>query len=101
MYGQVEDARKRAEEAEQKAIDLGKLLEEIEARQELTDASLATHRRQSDALKAQQLKLRSDLEKVMRDDPQSSAWAADCVPDAVADRMRLPVDPDCSGSPAR
>lgn len=103
MLGQVQDARARAESAETRADELGKSLRELAARQALTDASLATRRRQSDALTAQLGRLRSDLEKVTRDDPASNEWAADCVPAAVADRLRLPADPNCdpAGIPAR
>lgn len=96
MFGQVTDSRKRAETAEQQVIDLGKRLEEIAARQAQTDAILATRRRQSDALTTQLGQLRSDLQKVMTDDPKSNAWGADCVPSAVADRLRLPADSACS-----
>lgn len=95
MHGQVTDARARAETAEQQVINLGKRLEEIAARQAQTDASLATRRRQSDVLTTQLGQLRSDLRKVMTDDPKSNAWSDDCVPAAVADRLRLPADPTC------
>ena len=96
MWGQVSDARKRADGAEQQVTDLKKSIDELAKRQAQTDASLAARRRQSDALTAQLSRLRSDLDKVTRDDPESSAWAADCVPAAVADRLRLPIDPACS-----
>lgn len=96
MWGQVSDARKRAEGAEQQVIDLGKRLEEIAARQAQTDASLATRRRQSDALTQQLSQFRSDLDRLTRDDPETSKWSSDCIPAAAADRLRLPADPACA-----
>lgn len=96
MWGQVSDARKRAEVAEQQVIDLGKRLEEIAARQAQTDASLAARRRQGDALTQQLSQFRSDLDRLTRDDPETSKWAADCVPAAAAYRLRLPADPACA-----
>lgn len=98
MWGQVSDARKRADGAEQQVIDLGKRLEEIAARQAQTDASLAARRRQSDALTQQLSQFRSDLDRLTRDDPEIQKWAGDCIPTAIAERMRLPADPRC---PAR
>jgi uncharacterized protein HemX len=96
MWGQVSDARSRAKTAEQQAADLGKRLEQIAARQAQTDASLAARRRQSDALTQQLSQFRSDLDRLTRDDPETSKWAADCVPSAAADRLRLPADPACT-----
>ncbi|MOA31847.1 hypothetical protein D3C78_1530260 [compost metagenome] len=98
MWGQISDARERAESAELRSIELGKQFEEMAARQAQTDASLATRRRQSDALSAQLGRLRSDLDRITRDDEKASVWAAGCLPGAVADRMRLPADQDCDPS---
>lgn len=96
MWGQVSDARTRAENAEQQVIDLGKRLEAVMARQAQTDASLAARRRQSDVLTQQLSKFRSDLERLTRDDPETSKWSADCIPATAADRLRLPIDPACA-----
>lgn len=103
MHGQVRDARSAAEaaqaqakEANAKAEELGKSLASVLARQAQTDASLAVRKRQEAALQAQLKELNSDLDRAFKDDPTSSAWGADCVPDAVADRLRLPKDPDCT-----
>ncbi|MNF89216.1 hypothetical protein D3C85_508330 [compost metagenome] len=103
MHGQVKDARAAAEaaqaqakEAKGQAEELGKSLDLVLARQAQTDASLAARKRQEVALTAQLKELNSDLDRAFKDDPTSSAWGADCVPDAVADRLRLPKDPDCA-----
>lgn len=103
MWGQVQDARTRALAAEEQAVELGKRLEEISMRQAQTDASLAARRLQSGDLTSQLFRLRSDLNRMIRDDPASTKWASDCVPGAIADRMRLPADPRCipAGIPAR
>lgn len=95
MWGQVHDARQTAQAAQLRADELGKQLDELAKRQALTDATLATRRRHSNDLQTQLAGLRSDLEKVIRDDPQSSAWADECLPSAIADRMRAPADPRC------
>jgi len=102
MLGQVQDARsaadaakKEAKEAYDKADELGKSLASVLARQAQTDASLAVRKRQEAALQAQLKGLHSDLDRVLKDDPNSSVWGAGCVPDAVASRLRLPTDPDC------
>lgn len=107
MLGQVQGARaaaeaakKDAKEASDKAEELGKSLDSVLARQAQTDASLAARKRQEAALQAQLKGLHSDLDRVLKDDPNSSVWGADCVPSAVADRLRLPADPDCSGARA-
>jgi uncharacterized protein HemX len=105
MYGQVQDARSSAEaaqaqakEAKGHAEELGKSLASVLARQAQTDASLAARKRQEAALSAQLNELNSDLDRAFKDDPTSSSWGADCVPDAVADRLRLPKDPDCASA---
>lgn len=105
MHGQVKDARAAAEaaqaqakEAKGQAEELGKSLDLVLARQAQTDASLAARKRQEVALTAQLKELNSDLDRALKDDPTSSAWGADCVPDAVADRLRLPKDPDCASA---
>lgn len=105
MYGQVQDARaaaeaarKEAKEANGKAEELGKSLASVLARQAQTDASLAARKRQEAALTAQLKELNSDLDRAFKDDPNSATWGADCVPAAVADRLRLPADPDCAGA---
>lgn len=102
MLGQVQDARavaeaakKDAKEASDRAEELGKSLASVLARQAQTDASLAARKRQEAALQAQLKGLHSDLDRVLKDDPNSSVWGADCVPDAIASRLRLPADPDC------
>lgn len=102
MYGQVQDARAaakaaqdQAREANGKAEELGKSLASVLARQAQTDASLAARKRQEAALTAQLKELNSDLDRAFKNDPISAAWGADCVPDAVAKRLRLPSDPDC------
>jgi len=110
MHGQVKDAREAAEaakkdakEASDKADELGKSLASVLARQAQTDASLAARKRQEAALQAQLKGLHSDLDRVLKDDPNAAVWGADCVPAAIATRLRLPVDPECpdaSGSPA-
>lgn len=105
MHGQVMDARaaaeaakKDAKEASDKAEELGKSLDSVLARQAQTDASLAARKRQEAALQAQLKGLHSDLDRVLKDDPNSSVWGAGCVPDAIASRLRLPADPDCPAS---
>lgn len=105
MYGQVQDARSaadaaqaQAKEANAKAEELGKSLASVLARQAQTDASLAARKRQESILQAQLKGLNSNLDRVFKNDQTSSAWGADCVPDAVADRLRLPKDPDCAGA---
>lgn len=105
MLGQVHDARavaeaakKDAKEASDKADELGKSLALVLARQAQTDASLAARKRQGDALQTQLKGLHSDLDRVFADDQDSSVWAAGCVPDAVASKLRLPPDPDCPTS---
>lgn len=107
MHGQVQDARAAAEaaqaqakEANGKAEELGKSLDLMLARQAQTDASLAVRKRQEAALSAQLKELNSDLDRAFKNDPTSSAWGADCVPAAIADRLRLPADPDCAGARA-
>lgn len=102
MLGQVHDARavaeaakKDAKEASDRAEELGKSLDSVLARQAQTDASLAARKRQGDDLQAQLKGLHSDLDRVLKDDPKASVWGADCVPDAVAAKLRLPSDPDC------
>lgn len=102
MYGQVQDSRaaaeaaqKDAKEASEKADELGKSLELVLARQAQTDASLAARKRQEAALQAQLKGLNSDLERAFKDDPNSAVWGADCVPDVIAKRLRLPPDPGC------
>lgn len=105
MYGQVQDARSsasaaqaQAKEAKGQAEELGKSLALVLARQAQTDASLAARKRQEATLQAQLKSLNSDLDRAFKNDPTSTAWGADCVPDAVADRLRLPADPDCAGA---
>lgn len=105
MHGQVQDARaaakaaqEQAKEANGKAEELGKSLDSMLARQAQTDASLAARKRQESILQAQLKGLNSDLDRVFKNDQTSSAWGADCVPPAVADRLRLPADPDCAGA---
>lgn len=107
MHGQVQDARAaaqaaqaQAKEANGKAEELGKSLDSMLARQAQTDASLAARKRQESILQAQLKGLNSDLERAFKNDPTSSAWGADCVPSAIADRLRLPADPDCDGARA-
>lgn len=108
MNGQVQDARAAAQaaqdqarEANGKAEELGKSLDLMLARQAQTDASLAARKRQESILQAQLKGLNSDLDRAFKNDPTSSAWGADCVPSVVADRLRLPADPDCaSASPS-
>lgn len=107
MHGQVQDARSaasaaetRAKEADEKAESLGKSLDSMLARLAQTDASLAVRKRQEAALSAQLKELNSDLDRAFKNDPTSSAWGADCVPPAIADRLRLPADPDCDGARA-
>lgn len=102
MYGQVQDARAaaqlaqaQAKEANGKAEEMGKSLASVLDRQAQTDASLAVRKRQEAALAAQLRELNSDLDRALKDDPTSFAWGADCVPPAVAQRLRLPADPDC------
>lgn len=105
MHGQVQDARaaakaaqEQAKEANGKAEELGKSLDSMLARQAQTDASLAARKRQESILQAQLKGLNSDLDRVFKNDQTSYAWGADCVPPAVADRLRLPADPDCAGA---
>lgn len=105
MHGQVQDARAaaqaaqaQAKEANGKAEELGKSLDSMLARQAQTDASLAARKRQESILQAQLKGLNSDLERAFKNDPTSSAWGAYCVPDSIADRLRLPADPDCAGA---
>lgn len=107
MHGQVRDARAAAEaaqaqakEANGKAEELGKSLDSMLARLAQTDASLAVRKRQEAALSAQLKELNSDLDRAFKNDPTSSAWGVDCVPPAIADRLRLPADPDCDGARA-
>lgn len=107
MHGQVQDARaaaksaqEQAKEANGKAEELGKSLDSMLARQAQTDASLAARKRQESILQAQLKGLNSDLDRVFKNDQTSSAWGADCVPPAIADRLRLPADPDCAGARA-
>lgn len=103
MHGQVQDARaaadaaqEQAKEANGKAEELGKSLDLMLARQAQTDASLAVRKRQEATLQAQLKGLNSELDRALKNDPTSSAWGADCVPSAIADRLRLPADPDCA-----
>lgn len=103
MYGQVQDARAaadaaqaQAKEANGKAEELGKSLALVLARQAQTDASLAARKRQEVILQSQLKGLNSELDRAFKDDPTSSSWGADCVPAAIADRLRLPADPDCT-----
>ena len=105
MYGQVQDARSsasaaqaQAKEAKGQAEELGKSLASVLARQAQTDASLAARKRQEAILLAQLKGLNSDLDRAFKNDQPSSVWGADCVPDAVADRLHLPADPDCAGA---
>lgn len=105
MHGQVQDARAaaqaaqdQAKEANGKAEELGKSLDSMLARQAQTDASLAARKRQEAILQSQLKGLNSDLDRAFKNDPTSSVWGADCVPAAVADRLRLPADPDCTVS---
>lgn len=105
MYGQVQDARSsataaqaQAKEAKGQAEELGKSLALVLVRQAQTDASLAARKRQEAILQAQLKGLNSDLDRAFKNDPTSTVWGADCVPVAVADRLRLPADPDCSGA---
>ena len=92
MWGQVQDAREVAREAKDKAENLGKQLDDLAKRQAATDALLALRKAKDNQLTAQLERLRSDLNGALKDEP---AWSADCVPSAVADRLRLPLDPDC------
>ena len=107
MHGQVQDARaaskaaqEQAKEANGKAEELGKSLDSMLARQAQTDVSLAARKRQESILQAQLKGLNSELDRAFKNDPTSSAWGADCVPPAVADRLRLPADPDCAAARA-
>src|SRR5574341_678885 len=95
MWGQVQDARAAQKEAQARLLELGKQLSDLQARQSQTDATLATRRKQEANFLGQLSRLRSDLERVIEDDPEASAWGADCVPAAVAERLRLPADPHC------
>lgn len=92
MWGQVQDARSLAKEANQKAVDLGKSLEDLAKRQAASDALLAARKRKDNDLDRQLIKLRSDLDGALNDEP---TWSSDCIPGAVADKLRLPADPDC------
>lgn len=95
MWGQVQDARAVARDANQKAVDLGKSLEDLVKRQAASDALLAVRKRKDNELSQQLIKLRSDLEGALTNEP---AWASDCIPRAVADKLRLPADPNCPDS---
>ena len=101
MWGQVKDARMANEEAQRRLLELGKQLGDLQKRQSLTDATLALRRSQEANFTAQLSRLRSDLAKVIDDDPEAASWAADCVPAAVAERMRIKPDPRCNPSPSR
>lgn len=92
MWGQVQDARAAAQAAAEKADTLGKQLEDLAKRQAASDALLAVRKRKDNELSQQLIKLRSDLDGALTDEP---TWAAGCIPGAVADRLRLPTDPDC------
>lgn len=92
MWGQVQDARAVAQAASEQAETLGKQLEDLAKRQAASDALLAVRKRKDNELSQQLIKLRSDLDGALTDEPK---WAADCIPGAVADRLRLPADPDC------
>lgn len=107
MHGQVQDARAlanlaqaQAKEAKGHAEEMGKSLALVLARQAQTDASLAVRKRQEAILQAQLKGLNSDLDRALKNDPTSTAWGSDCVPAAVADRLRLPADPNCPGARA-
>lgn len=92
MWGQVQDARTTAKEASDKAAELGKSLEDLAKRQAASDALLADRKRKDNELSQQLIKLRSDLNGALTNEPE---WAADCIPGTVADRLRLPADKDC------
>lgn len=92
MWGQVQDARALAKEASDRADSLGKQLTDLAKRQADTDALLAVRKQKDNELSAQLTKLRSDLNGALNDEPK---WASDCIPGTIADRLRLPADPDC------
>lgn len=94
MWGQVSDARDRAATANAQALELGsrlegyaKTLEDMQTRQQLTDASLATRAEQDNEMQSQLFRLRADLREVIESDPVSQAWGSVPVPDAVANRL--------------
>lgn len=92
MWGQVQDARAVAQAASEQAAALGKQLEDLAKRQAASDALLVVRKRKDNELSQQLTKLRSDLDGALTSEPK---WAADCIPGAVADRLRLPADADC------
>lgn len=102
MAGWVEDARSAASAAERRALDLearlsgyAQRLEDLEARQAVTDETVGARAKEDEEMQAQLDELSRRLLGVIRNDPESSSWASGCVPRAVADSLRLPADPSC------
>jgi len=94
LWGQVSDARKRAETAESRVTELaGKLtgfqsaIDEISRRQSETEATVAARMAEDSDMQRQLSALRTDLNEVISNDPQSSAWADMPIPDALIGRM--------------
>ncbi|NYT68826.1 hypothetical protein [Pusillimonas noertemannii] len=94
LWGQVSDARKRAETAETRVTELaGKLtgfqkaIDEMSRRQSETEATVAARMAEDNDMQRQLSALRIDLNEVMNNDPQSSAWADMPIPDALIGRL--------------
>ena len=94
LWGQVSDARKRAETAEARVTELaGKLtgfqtvIDEMGRRQSETEATVAARMAEDNDMQRQLSTLRIDLNEVMKNDPQSSAWADMPIPDALIGRL--------------
>lgn len=112
LWGQVSDARKRAETAETRVTELaGKLIgfqaviDELGRRQSETEATVAARMAEDSDMQRQLSVLRTDLNGVMKDDPQSSAWADMLIPDALINRMwgsprNTGAAKDITGNPA-
>lgn len=100
MWGQVEDARARASAANAQALELGsrlegyaKTLEQMQERQQQTDASIAARAEQDNQMRSQLSQLRADMREVISSDPESKEWGAVPLPGPVAERLWGPAKP--------
>lgn len=94
LYGQVGDARSAAGLAKERVQELATtvtgfrlVLDDLVQRQQTTNSTLAARADEDMRMQTQLSVLRGDLNKVMKDDPNASAWGASAVPDALIDRV--------------
>lgn len=95
LLDRVSDAKARAQTAEDRVEELAgrmvgfqSIIDDISRRQQETETMVSTRLEEDFNMQKQLSELRSDLNKVMTDDPETNAWADVHIPGALTDRLR-------------